>query len=388
MKKKIEVDVDMLREIGLSNSQINNIVRKAEPDNWITKLPVWDCYSIKEFEIYYFSQTSYDPFIDFDLDPKMNFYSSEDAVFITNKCRLLVEMSNYAFAVNKDWIPDWNNKEQKKFGIVMLNGKAVLRENELFNVFVFGICFSNKVLAHEMLKEFQDRIEIYFCKNFNSTIEILNPKKATELLEEHKIESKESAPLTLFAKEVGFEDNNFTHQEINLDSPSKEVVVKVKKRKIKFDENKIPFILECINKGVTQKEIANMLGCSQSKLSALKRSLGFKSLPKPNNDFIPEEKIPYIKDMISKGVSQTEIAKNIGCTQAKLSRFKKILGLPLVSQAPKFTFSEENISFVKQSLAKGISQSKIAKALGCSQIAISQLKLKHGFEGRGRIFKK
>ena len=159
MKKKIEVDVDMLREIGLSNSQINNIVRKAEPDNWITKLPVWDCYSIKEFEIYYFSQTSYDPFIDFDLDPKMNFYSSEDAVFITNKCRLLVEMSNYAFAVNKDWIPDWNNKEQKKFGIVMLNGKAVLRENELFNVFVFGICFSNKVLAHEMLKEFQTEVD-------------------------------------------------------------------------------------------------------------------------------------------------------------------------------------------------------------------------------------
>ena len=49
MAKKIEVDIAYLKSIGLSQTQISNIVKQSEPDHWTNKLPFGiEYYSLRD----------------------------------------------------------------------------------------------------------------------------------------------------------------------------------------------------------------------------------------------------------------------------------------------------------------------------------------------------
>jgi hypothetical protein len=302
MAKKIEVDIDYLKSIGLSQMQILNIIKKSEPEHWTNKLSFGsDCFTLREQILISPSSKLMMPEEDvMNLEPVMSFRNQEDAIFIMDKCRLLIEMSNFSFAVNDDWCPDWNNKEEKKYGVVLQNGQARVSENELFNLYVFGIVTRSRSLALEMLEEFKERIETYFNKPFNSINEeinltnILHPKDYAELYTNGTIGS--AIDLGKFGTTTGTQvdvtetihntitDTNFSgswkskNKDDNLSgsfAPRYESVSTRKKRKVLI-ESDIPKIQELLLNDIQQKDIAEKFGYSEATISQLKRKLGFK----------------------------------------------------------------------------------------------------------------
>jgi hypothetical protein len=276
MAKKIEVDIDYLKSIGLSQKQISDIIKNSEPDHWTNELPQ-DEYSSYEFSPFIISpdlrKQNKIEFICEDLNPALSFFTEKDAEFIQNKCRLLMEMSNFSFAVNESWCPDWNNKDEKKHGIVLQNGQARVSENELFNLYVFGIVTKNRSLALEMLEEFKDRIETYFNKPFNSINEKM---KLPQVLP-----STGGVVGTTTSTQL---DMPFMATTSNIDSnsdfigsfaPRYESVSTRKKRKVLI-ESDIPKIQELLLNDIQQKDIAEKFGYSEGTISQLKRKLGFK----------------------------------------------------------------------------------------------------------------
>ena len=281
MAKKIEVDIDYLKSIGLSQKQISDIVKNAEPDHWTNNLPQGnDSYEllpymitpearIKERVTMYCANQH---------DPALSFFTELDAQFIQNKCRLLMEMSNFSFAVNDDWCPDWNNKDEKKYGIVLQNGQARVSENELFNLYVFGIVTKSRSLALEMLEEFKERVETYFNKPFNSVSE--------------KIAIEPMFPVTGGVIGVGtggygtttvtqvgatgtIQNTDSNPAFIGSFAPRYESVSNRKKRKILIKSD-VPKIQELLLNDVPQKDIAEQFDYSQGTISRLKEKLGFK----------------------------------------------------------------------------------------------------------------
>jgi hypothetical protein len=276
MAKKIEVDITYLKSIGLSQTQIASIVKQSEPDHWTNKLPFGnEYYSLrhslmispqdKELSIipaFSSSMTEY--------DASVSFFDKKDAEFIENKCRLLVEMSNYSYAVNGSWCPDWNNKDEKKYGIVLQNGQARVSENELFNLYVFGVVTKTRSLALEMLEEYKERIEIYLNKPYNSFSD--NERECFGNIG-HTIQLNDGIHGTTANETATFNTLN----EVNFIgsfAPRYESISTRKKRKVLVKAD-IPKIQEALLNDVPQKEIAETFQYSQGTISRLKERLGF-----------------------------------------------------------------------------------------------------------------
>lgn len=271
MAKKIEVDIAYLKSIGLSQTQISSIVKQSEPDHWTNKLPLGvDYYSLRDSLIVSPEQKQNQMANYEEFDATVSFFDKKDAEFIENKCRLLVEMSNYSFAVNSNWCPDWNNKDEKKYGIVLQNGQARVSENELFNLYVFGIVTKSRSLALEMLEEYKERIETYFNKPFNSFSD--NERECFGNIG-HAIQFNDGVNGTTSV------DNGTLNaiNEINFIgsfAPRYETISTRKKRKSLLQTD-IPKIQELLLKNVLQKEIAETFQYSQGTISRLKERLGF-----------------------------------------------------------------------------------------------------------------
>lgn len=286
MAKKIEVDIDYLKSIGLSQKQISDIIRNSEPDHWTNELPQ-DEYSSYEFVPFIISpdirKQNNIEFICGDLKPTLSFFTEQDAEFIQNKCQLLMEMSNFSFAVNDDWCPDWNNKEEKKYGIVLQNGQARVSENELFNLYVFGIVTRNRSLALEMLEEFKDRVETYFNKPFNSINEKM---KLPQFLASTGGVVGAFDIRTTTGTQVGItgtiHNTQFVPDFIGSFAPRYESVSARKKRKVLIKSD-VPKIQELLLNDVPQKDIAEQFDYSQGTISRLKEKLGFKMKKKSDN---------------------------------------------------------------------------------------------------------
>lgn len=271
MAKKIEVDIDYLKSIGLSKKQISDIIKNSEPDHWSNSLPQnnlsWELLPfmispesrLKERVTIYCANQH---------DPMLSFFTQDDAQFIQNKCQLLIEMSNFSFAVNDDWCPDWNNKDEKKYGIVLQNGQARVSENELFNLYVFGIVTKTRVFAFEMLEEFKERIETYFNKNFNSNSERVNIIPTSGILGG----TNHTAGLGIMSTISNTDSNPDFFSSIE---PKQENISKRKKRKVLKNDD-VEKIRNLLLNNVPQKEIAMEFDCSEGAISALKDKLGFK----------------------------------------------------------------------------------------------------------------
>lgn len=297
MAKKIEVDIAYLKSIGLSQKQISDIIKNAEPDHWTNKLPEGnDCYELLPFMISPESRLKeiVTIYCAKQHDPALSFFKEKDAEFIQNKCRLLIEMSNFSFAVNESWSPDWNDKDEKKYGIVLQNGQARVSENELFNLYVFGIVTRTRSLALEMLEEFKERVETYFNKPFNSVTEtvkvepILFSTDGTTATQNLGLTAMNSAltqndfytPNDLepnFSSEHPNQDDNF----IGSFAPKYENATSRKKKKflIKGDIEKIQ---DMLLKNTHQKEIAETFNYSQATISKVKKELGFNMRKRTN----------------------------------------------------------------------------------------------------------
>lgn len=289
MAKKIEVDIAYLKSIGLSQKQISDIIKNAEPDHWTNQLPQEFCYELMPFMVT--PETKIKERVTIYLggqsDPTTSFFTEQDADFIQSKCRLLIEMSNFSFAVNDDWCPDWNNKDEKKYGIVLQNGQARVSENELFNLYVFGVVTKSRSLALEMLEEFKERVELYFNKPFNSVNQNysiaelgLQEKEYDELFSTGGVKVGVGG-FGVTTTDTTYKVNGTIHNtDSNSDfigsfEPRYENATTRKKRKVLRNDD-ISKIQELLLNDVPQKEIAQQFDYSQGTISRIKEKLGFK----------------------------------------------------------------------------------------------------------------
>jgi len=288
MAKKIEVDIAYLKSIGLSQKQISDIIKNAEPDHWTNQLPQEFCYELMPFMVT--PETKIKERVTIYLggqsDPTTSFFTEQDADFIQSKCRLLIEMSNFSFAVNEDWCPDWNNKDEKKYGIVLQNGQARVSENELFNLYVFGVVTKSRSLALEMLEEFKERVELYFNKPFNSVNQNysiaelgLQEKEYDELFSTGGVKVGVGGYGITTGAQVGLmgtiHNTDSNPDFIGSFEPRYENATTRKKRKVLKNDD-ISKIQELLLNDVPQKEIAQQFDYSQGTISRIKEKLGFK----------------------------------------------------------------------------------------------------------------
>lgn len=394
MAKKIQVDIDYLKSIGLSRNQISNIIKQSEPDHWTNNLPQGNnCYELLPFMITPESRIKkwVNIACENQHDPVLSFFTEKDAEFIQNKCRLLIEMSNFSFSVNGNWIPDWNDKYEKKFGIILQNGQAIVKENEFFNTYVFGIVVRNKITALEMLEEFKNRVELYFNSCFNSVDKkniFTNSDSELETIKsvaESIVISDESDTLkqTEISTQAGKLGNLFDTNGMNSEqyqrpeleqtfnfsiAPTSTKREVVKKRKTVFTNTEIIKIQDLLLNNVSQKEISEKFGCSQSAISKLKESLGFKM----NKSFNPtEEEKAIIKDLLIQNIPQKNIAKQLNCKRTDISKIKKELGFKMQN---RIVFDEEKLAKIKELILNNVSQKNISTLFNCSQGSISRLK--------------
>ncbi len=107
--------------------------------------------------------------------PEHAFKTQEQAELIKNKMLLMQEMHAFAHVRNQGWMPDWGDEdwvpdwkdETQKWGL-SYNAWGILQVyvNTWCNDFVFGIAVKSKAIAEEMMKEFGERIEKFYNKQY------------------------------------------------------------------------------------------------------------------------------------------------------------------------------------------------------------------------------
>lgn len=141
--------------------QLNELIEQAkEPQHWTEKLvqPIEEEYCYIEDDMdkcFHICKRKYS-----DRKPQHAFKTEEQAQIVAEKCTLMVEMHNFAHAMNDGWIPDWDNLKETKFGLGFTGGFQITNSN-YYNYFLFGIAVKSQEIAEKMLKEFKDRLEIY-----------------------------------------------------------------------------------------------------------------------------------------------------------------------------------------------------------------------------------
>lgn len=95
-----------------------------------------------------------------------NTFTRGEAAFLADKCTLMCDMYKFAQLRNGPWIPDWDNGDEKKWGIHMHKGglsvEICVNWNYRHVQSVFGIDFKTKEIATEALDIFKERIiELY-----------------------------------------------------------------------------------------------------------------------------------------------------------------------------------------------------------------------------------
>lgn len=96
---------------------------------------------------------------------KYAFKYLKDAEFIKEKMLLMQEMFYFA-AINNTKVPDWNNRDELKFGIKIGSSGYGIDYFKDTNVFAFGVTFNTKEIAEKALGIFGERIKLYYNKQY------------------------------------------------------------------------------------------------------------------------------------------------------------------------------------------------------------------------------
>lgn len=98
--------------------------------------------------------------------PEHAFKTEEQAELIKEKVLLMQEMYAFAHVKNEGWMPDWEDREQTKYGIFSGGDGIMVNWFAHANSLVFGVVVKSEAIAEEMLKEFGERIESVYNKMY------------------------------------------------------------------------------------------------------------------------------------------------------------------------------------------------------------------------------
>ena len=99
--------------------------------------------------------------------PEHAFKRWRQAELIMGKMLLMQEMYAFAHVKNEGWMPDWDDCETKKWGLITDTVEGIYLYSYFnFNPFIFGIAVKSEEIAQEMLEEFGERIEEIYNKQY------------------------------------------------------------------------------------------------------------------------------------------------------------------------------------------------------------------------------
>lgn len=110
------------------------------------------------FESIFYSTTS-------TRKPRHAFKTKEQADLMVEKCKLMVEMQNFAAVHNEGWTPMWGF-DSNNYGIRVIESELFVTNFYSNNNFVFGVAVKSIGIAKKMLEEFGTRIKKYYNEQY------------------------------------------------------------------------------------------------------------------------------------------------------------------------------------------------------------------------------
>lgn len=94
-------------------------------------------------------------------DVKTLEFKTEISSVFSDKAILMYHMQQFADEHNGDWVADWEDLDQEKWGVEHYGGGFEVDWYRVSYYFLFGISVKSKKIAKAMLEEFKDELEIY-----------------------------------------------------------------------------------------------------------------------------------------------------------------------------------------------------------------------------------
>ena len=137
-----------------------------KPDRWQDGL-----VQPEKEEYFYLASNKYEGldvhcYSEFNRRPEHAFRTKEQAELIKEKMLLMQEMHAFVHVRNGDWVADWDDSSQRKYGIILNENKAHADHYIRMNCLVFGVAVKSKAIAEEMLEIFGERIEKFYNKQY------------------------------------------------------------------------------------------------------------------------------------------------------------------------------------------------------------------------------
>lgn len=160
-----------MHEQGIQKIKDEIVVLQAiinKPDRWQDSLvqPEKEDYFYLISNEYEGLIVCFDAEIETDRRPEYAFKTKDQAELIKEKMLLMQEMYAFAHVRNDGWMPNWQDGEQMKYGIVQIKDEIEVDWFTRTNAFVFGVAVKSKAIAEEMLLEFGKRIESIYNKMY------------------------------------------------------------------------------------------------------------------------------------------------------------------------------------------------------------------------------
>ena len=152
MKTKIEELEKRLAEI---QAEIKALKKPEPKKEWFEELEHGDYTFINKIG------SGFSAYRSSDYGVFHTFKTQQQAELMAKKCALMVEMHKFSELRNGDWVADYSDANQEKFGIRLTDIFETTKRFEC-NDFCFGVSVKSRQIAEEMLSIFGDRInEIY-----------------------------------------------------------------------------------------------------------------------------------------------------------------------------------------------------------------------------------
>ena len=153
----------------------------------------------------------------------------------------------------------------------------------------------------------------------------------------------------------------------------------------RFTKEDCDRIVAMHEQGISQRQIAKEIGCHRFSLTQLFRKLGIEARPTPPRHTITPEDREMIVKLRSQGKSYTEIAAKIGCCRETVMTIMRQLNVPIRVQGAD-AYSAEDQQRMADLYEIGLSLDEIGIGFDCGRKTILSILRKHGLKVRPQGF--
>lgn len=163
MEKEIKISLEQAKELLKTTPSLTDVIYSNFPELKPKKRWFEEYEGEANFHIIKNKYTDFNVNLSLvDAYYIQGFKTKEQAEQHAKRLNLYTEMQVFANFRNGDWVADWNNEEQNKYGIVIYESLLSIEDMNSYCAFIFQISVKSEKIAEEMLEEFGERIEECF----------------------------------------------------------------------------------------------------------------------------------------------------------------------------------------------------------------------------------